>query len=67
MGESLQTNIVCRAATQEELPQVMKLWETCFDDTIKFVLWYFSRYWKAEHTLCIYEQNQTEDILQASA
>ncbi|MBQ2860859.1 MAG: GNAT family N-acetyltransferase [Peptococcaceae bacterium] len=67
MGESLQTNIVCRVATHEELPQVMKLWETCFDDTIKFVLWYFSRYWKAEHTLCIYEQRQTEDVLQASA
>lgn len=57
----------CRVVTEEEMPQVMKLWNTCFDDTIKFVLWYFARYWKAENTLGIFEQCDNQEALQASA
>lgn len=67
MNEVMKDNVVCRMATQEELPKVMKLWEACFDDTIKFVLWYFARYWKAEYTLGIYEMGEMGEVLQASA
>ncbi len=67
MSEMMQREPICRVVTQNEMPQVLKLWETCFDDTMKFVLWYFARYWKAEHTLGIYEQCETQELLQASA
>ncbi len=67
MPEIIQHETICRVVTQEEVPQVMKLWQTCFDDTIKFVLWYFARYWKAEYTLGIYEQDHSQERLQASA
>ena len=56
-----------RIATNDDMPQVLNLWQTCFDDTMKFVLWYFARYWKAEHTLGVFEQHENEELLQASA
>lgn len=67
MSESLQNAIICRLVKEEEMPQVMQLWNTCFDDTIKFVVWYFARYWKAEYTIGVFEQIENEDVLQASA
>ena len=67
MPKSTIQNAYCRIVTNEELPQVMQLWQTCFDDTIKFVLWYFARYWKAENTLGIFEQHGETEQLQASA
>ena len=67
MPKSTMQNAYCRIVTNEELPQVMQLWQTCFDDTIKFVLWYFARYWKAENTLGIFEQHGETEQLQASA
>lgn len=71
MTEKNSAEPFCRIVTEEELPQVMKLWETCFDDTMKFVLWYFARYWKPEYTLGIFEhtaqETPAEAKLQASA
>ena len=45
--------ILCRQATAQDLQQVQALWQQCFDDTPSFVQWYFSRYYRAEHTLGI--------------
>ena len=56
-----------RIVTNDEMPQVIKLWETCFDDTMKFILWYFARYWKAENTLGIFDSKNGIEQLQASA
>ena len=67
MDETKQLNPYCRITTQEDLVQVMKLWETCFDDTMKFVLWYFTCYWKPEHTLGIFETKKDAEVLLASA
>lgn len=47
--------ILCRQATVQDLQQVQALWKQCFDDTPSFVQWYFSRYYRAEHTLGIFD------------
>lgn len=67
MIEDIQGEYCCRFVTEDEMPQVMTLWNTCFDDTMKFILWYFARYWKAEHTLGIFELHNEQELLQASA
>ena len=53
-----QNHAVCRVVTREELPQVKKLWELCFEDTATFVQWYFEHYWNAEHTLGIFSADE---------
>lgn len=67
MAEMTRYETICRIVTKEEQAHVMKLWETCFDDTVQFVSWYFARYWNADYTLGIYEQQETKEQLQASA
>lgn len=67
MVENNQHETDCRIVTNDDMPQVLHLWQTCFDDTMKFVLWYFARYWKAENTIGIFERNNGVDTLQASA
>lgn len=67
MHKEITEDISCRIVTDEALPQVMKLWETCFDDTLKFVLWYFARYWKAKNTIGLFEKQANGELLQASA
>lgn len=67
MREQTLPKSYCRVVTQEELPQVMELWNVCFEDTMKFVLWYFACYWKAEHTLGVFEVENESETLCASA
>lgn len=59
MSEQVQ----CRQVQPQETAQVAALWRQCFDDTDQFVQWYFRRYYRAEHTLGIFQDGQ----LQASA
>ena len=61
LEKQVDENAVCRIATDEDMPQVLKLWQQCFDDNIKFVLWYFARYWKAEQTIGIFSESAKAD------
>lgn len=54
-GFIMADTILCRQATVQDLQQVQALWQQCFDDTPSFVQWYFSRYYRAEHTLGIFD------------
>lgn len=67
MREQIPQTAYCRGVNKEELSQVMELWQTCFDDTTKFVIWYFARYWKPEYTLGIFETEAGKETLCASA
>lgn len=59
----MDNDVICRQAEEKDQVQVQLLWRQCFDDAAQFVEWYFSRYYRAEHTLGIFDMQS----LQASA
>jgi len=45
----------CRMAEEQDTAQMQELWLRCFDDTPRFVQWYFERYYRAENTIGIFQ------------
>ena len=50
--------VTCRMAEEADTGQVQALWSQCFDDTPAFVDWYFSRYYRPENTIGIFDSQK---------
>ncbi|MFO7294729.1 MAG: GNAT family N-acetyltransferase [Clostridia bacterium] len=53
-----------RFAGPDDMAQIKRLWEYCFDDPPEFVNWFFSRRYKDQNTLAVYEGGSIRCALQ---
>jgi len=53
-----------RFAGPDDMTQIKSLWEYCFDDPPEFVSWFFSRRYRSENTLAVYEGKNVRCALQ---
>ena len=54
----MMETVICRMAEEADTGQVQALWSQCFDDTPAFVDWYFSRYYRPENTIGIFDSQK---------
>lgn len=58
-------NFLYRPLTTADLPQAQALWETCFDDPVPFVQWYFDTRFPPEQARGIFENGNLQCMVQA--
>ena len=54
----MMETVIGRMAEEADTGQVQALWSQCFDDTPAFVDWYFSRYYRPENTIGIFDSQK---------